>query len=755
MYILNAGSYVPDIEPSSRDSLWRSCIILLSCLPLPPPLPPSMASTLVHLLQTDNVKTARSILNTLPKLVPHLSPDQNTTIMTAQNMEDENLEYNRNAVNSLNEGQSITQRKSMNVTLNPCKMSNIKQNKSLETQLSTSEALNENVDPETSTPWVHFVNTSLNMIKTERKTSNFQSEYQYNGNSTTWMNRKQSNMKQNKSLQTQLSTSEALNTNVDTETSTPWVHFVNTSLNMIKTELKTSNFQSEYQYNGNSMTWMKMKQNKSLQTQPCNKNVDPETSTPWVHLVNTSLNIIKTELKTFNFQSEYQYNGDSTTWMKMKQNKSRQTQPCNTNVLDTETSTPWVHFVNSSLNMIKTELETSNFQSEYQYNGNSTTWMNPNTLSSLSHTVFSLWSRKFKPNPVLLNAVLALTSRRGPNNVSLLVLEYDLLEDVHTRVKQAYVSLECSHGDAEINSELNIYLQLLNNILTQDIRVCEIAAKSGLADTLHKLIGWIHNHETTLDTMLHVMASFTANCIQACNSFVHTSSLIGSGLSKSVSSSSLVHCLISLIQSSHNAGVRVQCLLILSQLMVSNECRHIVSKSTLWDHLLQPAPNSLSPPVESAWTRFLRSYSLNLSPHNTTITPNLTDILIEKSYSNLHYFIVLTNLTFHSTYQTKLKGNSNLTKLVTDIFSGSELVSVNRYVKAIQSRLSEIENGEMDGKSSGGLNDTKSEIRNLNEKLFRKYGELIVFENTLHVERRKKGVSIHKKPHARTATKWR
>uniref|UniRef100_A0A8D8Z4E1 Rotatin n=1 Tax=Cacopsylla melanoneura TaxID=428564 RepID=A0A8D8Z4E1_9HEMI len=442
VYILNAGSYVPDIEPASRDSLCRSCIVLLSCLPLPPPLPPSMASTLVHLLQTDNVKTARSILNTLPKLVPHLSQD---------------------------------------------------------------------------------------------------------------------------------------------------------------------------------------------------------------------------------------------------------------------------------------------------------------TLSSLSHTVFSLWSRKFKPNPVLLNAVLALTSRRGPNHGPhhgphhgpLLVIEYDLLEDVHTRLKQCYVSLECSHGDTEISSELNTYLQLLNNILTQDTRVCEIAAKSGLADTLHKLLGWVHNHETTLDTMLHVMASFTSNCIQACNSFVHTSSLIGSGLSKSVSSSSLVHGLISLIQT-HNPGVRVQCLLILSQLMVSNECRYIVSKSTLWDNFLsQPATSSISPPVESAWTRFLRSYSLNLSPHNTTITSNLIDILIEKSYTNLHYFIVLTNLTFHATYQTKLKGNSSLTKLLTDIFSGSESVSVIRYAKAIRSRLNEIESQtEMDGKSDS--NDLRAEIRRMNEKLFGKYGELVVFENTLHVGQRKK-----------------
>ncbi|XP_026683656.1 uncharacterized protein LOC103515041 [Diaphorina citri] len=151
--------------------------------------------------------------------------------------------------------------------------------------------------------------------------------------------------------------------------------------------------------------------------------------------------------------------------------------------------------------------------------------LNPDNLEPLCHVVFSLWSHKFKPCPALVNSVLALTSRRGPQHGPLL-LEYDILDDVHVRLKQFYVSLECSHGDNVLCTEMDIYLQLLNNILCQHPRVCEIAAKEGLADTLHKLLGWVLTSETTLSALLQVMASFTSNCLQGAHTILDTNRTI-------------------------------------------------------------------------------------------------------------------------------------------------------------------------------------------------------------------------------------
>ncbi|KAI5719339.1 hypothetical protein M8J76_008781 [Diaphorina citri] len=356
--------------------------------------------------------------------------------------------------------------------------------------------------------------------------------------------------------------------------------------------------------------------------------------------------------------------------------------------------------------------------------------LNPDNLEPLCHVVFSLWSHKFKPCPALVNSVLALTSRRGPQHGPLL-LEYDILDDVHVRLKQFYVSLECSHGDNVLCTEMDIYLQLLNNILCQHPHVCEIAAKAGLADTLHKLLGWVLTSETTLSALLQVMASFTSNCLQACNSCVHTSTLMGSGLSKSLSSSSLVHSLIALVvtYSPHNAEVRMKCLRVLGHLMAANDCRHIVSKSSLFDHFTDVALKKLSPPLEHSWLFLLKSYSYHLSPYNPLLdNPNFLDLLISKTYTNLHYLIVLTNISFHPGYQAKLMANAGFGKLLEHIFSDSEQVSVNRHLKLVRAKLEDWqeETNDSNGNSNG------KDVRAINEKLFEKYFELLLFDNALN-----------------------
>uniref|UniRef100_A0A8D8ZGI0 Uncharacterized protein n=1 Tax=Cacopsylla melanoneura TaxID=428564 RepID=A0A8D8ZGI0_9HEMI len=72
---------------------------------------------------------------------------------------------------------------------------------------------------------------------------------------------------------TQPNLCETCNTNFNTyEFSTlPWVHFVNTSLDMIKSDLRTSNIQTEYWHDGHPMTW----NNQSLSATPSLIGIEP------------------------------------------------------------------------------------------------------------------------------------------------------------------------------------------------------------------------------------------------------------------------------------------------------------------------------------------------------------------------------------------------------------------------------------------------------------------------------------------------
>lgn len=151
-------------------------------------------------------------------------------------------------------------------------------------------------------------------------------------------------------------------------------------------------------------------------------------------------------------------------------------------------------------------------------------------------------------------------------------------------------------------------------------------------------------------------------------------------------------------------------------------------QSSLLDHFIDMTLNKkLSVSLEIAWIAFLKSYSFHLSQYNNTIeNPYFIDTLVDKTYRNLHYLTILTNLTFHGVYQTKLSGHGKFLKLVQDILGNSESISVYKCARAVRAKI----NGEIDGE--------KEEIRAINEKLFRKYFELLLFDKTLHRDRRRK-----------------
>ncbi|XP_044270747.1 rotatin isoform X1 [Tribolium madens] len=170
--------------------------------------------------------------------------------------------------------------------------------------------------------------------------------------------------------------------------------------------------------------------------------------------------------------------------------------------------------------------------------------------------------------------------------------------------------------------DLDELVGLVTNFMVGDGSVKDKFAQLGLSDFVHKLWVWFALQNGHFVNVLKMLATFTADCVTACQSLPLTSSVAGTGPRKIPTKISLLHVIISLIDKemeqvsrTHNLSVLELCFVILKNCCSVLECRILICKSPFLNSVgrLHPAITKKQKPwdfVESLWLEFLQIFSL-------------------------------------------------------------------------------------------------------------------------------------------------
>jgi rotatin len=303
----------------------------------------------------------------------------------------------------------------------------------------------------------------------------------------------------------------------------------------------------------------------------------------------------------------------------------------------------------------------------------------------------------------VINAVKSLLAVSAAAKTA--ALEDGMAESLCEHIKRLHVRLnmealempqamanQAKKKDQPVISELIIILDLLRNFMYQQQEVKVAAYESGLSSLLHKLWSWAQIEASLMSSMLPLLATYVARCPQACSSLASTSAvaITDRPVAKAPNTtSSLVHCLLKLVQketTQGNIAVLKSTYAILSTLSLSQECRGVLWKSnfvhdfsTLTIILGKGKKSKLQRSLEGLWLDLLVNLSFSTDGQNMIlkITDAMT-ILMEYAVSGSEHLekcaiLIIRNLGFHSSNKSKLLANDKfLPVLLRCVESGSD-----------------------------------------------------------------------------------
>ncbi|XP_064006375.1 rotatin [Pogoniulus pusillus] len=203
-------------------------------------------------------------------------------------------------------------------------------------------------------------------------------------------------------------------------------------------------------------------------------------------------------------------------------------------------------------------------------------------------------------------------------------LEADLIDSCIENMKHLHAQLNLDAlkaGKAQKKKEDNLIkqlrcsMQLLRNCLFQN-EGCKVAAlKAHLVPVVQSLWPWFLTDDSSMQTALHLLCVYTANCPAGCASLCWASGGQSSLPSaRGAAGSSLMHGLLKLAAQEATDSSPVQQVLfaLLSNLAVSHDCRGIIQKSNFLQNFSSSLPKgSHKGPstVSTLWLKLLLSLS--------------------------------------------------------------------------------------------------------------------------------------------------
>jgi rotatin len=297
-----------------------------------------------------------------------------------------------------------------------------------------------------------------------------------------------------------------------------------------------------------------------------------------------------------------------------------------------------------------------------------------------------------KPDEFFLGKAAAINALKSllaiSNSAKMAALEAGLMETLfehmqrlHKRLNSEVLELAKTQiARKKSNStltELLMIIELLRNFLYRSEDVKNAACKNGLANLVHTLWTWCQLDSPLMLSVLALLSCYTANCLPACSSLAMTTNMIGKQeklppMKLHISSNSLVHCLVRLLQKEANLANRNQTILkqgfsLVSNLALSQECRGILWKSNFLVEFsaahIQQVKKSKPNILDNLWLNLLVMLSFSTDGQNMILKINDgLALLIEFGSTGLDNqqksaILVLRNLCFHSSNKPKLLSN--------------------------------------------------------------------------------------------------
>ncbi|NXG47902.1 RTTN protein, partial [Psilopogon haemacephalus] len=258
-------------------------------------------------------------------------------------------------------------------------------------------------------------------------------------------------------------------------------------------------------------------------------------------------------------------------------------------------------------------------------------------------------------------------------------LQADLIDSCIENMKHVHAQLNLDAlkaGKAQKKKEDNLIkqlrssMQLLRNCLFQN-EGCKVAAlKAHLVPVVQSLWPWLLTDDSSMQTALHLLCVYTANCPAGCASLCWASAGQSSLPSaRGAAGNSLMHSILKLAAQEATDSSPIQQVLfgLLSNLAVSQECKGIIQKSNFLQNfstLFLPKGSHKSPStVSTLWLKLLLSISSGDDGQQMLMKINgfleqVVEMCKHKHKSSQHLaLLILHNVCFSPPNKPKILAN--------------------------------------------------------------------------------------------------
>ncbi|XP_069075998.1 rotatin isoform X2 [Pleurodeles waltl] len=267
-------------------------------------------------------------------------------------------------------------------------------------------------------------------------------------------------------------------------------------------------------------------------------------------------------------------------------------------------------------------------------------------------------------------------------------LEVDLIGSCMEQMKHCHAQLNLDYlrpgktankkKEDGLIKELKIVTQLLRNCLYQNEKCKAAALEAHLVPVLHSLWPWILMDDPLMQAVLHLLCVYTADypaggaslcCVVASVNVMPTSQ-------RGPSSNSLMYNIVKLASqlSSENSTVQQMAFTLLSNLVVTHDCKGVMQKSNFLQNFLSlslPKGGSKSlGTLANLWLKLLLNMSFSEDGQQMIMRLNGSlDLLLEMSKHKQKgmlpmALLVLHNLCFHAASKPKILANDKAVSIL-------------------------------------------------------------------------------------------
>ncbi|KAM6087056.1 rotatin [Chlamydotis macqueenii] len=302
------------------------------------------------------------------------------------------------------------------------------------------------------------------------------------------------------------------------------------------------------------------------------------------------------------------------------------------------------------------------------------------SVTQLTTLIIQVCERKSSRNvlkEVATNALLSLLA--VSRNAQKCALEVDLIDDCIENMKHIHAQLNLDSlkpGKAQKKKEDNLIkqlrcsMQLLRNCLFQN-EECKMAAlKAHLVPVVHSLWPWFLVDDSSMQIALHLLCVYTANYPEGCASLCWASGGQSSlSSARSAAGNSLMHNVLKLASqvSDDNSPIQKVVFCLLSNLVLSHDCKGIIQKSNFLQNFLSlslPKGSNKNPGnVSTLWLKLLLNISFGEDGQQMIMKINgFLDQIVEMckyKHKSSQYLalLILHNICFSPTNKPKILAN--------------------------------------------------------------------------------------------------